>query len=76
MLWLGNNIGNVCFCSRLSNFIHQRVTEKNEQKILYNKLQNTIDMQHYQAYVPYKVNCKALRLQKQQMLQRRHGKLV
>ena len=34
----------------LSNFIHQRVIEKNKQtKTVYNKHQNTIDMQDYQA---------------------------
>ena len=34
--------------SSLSNFIHQRVIEKNKQKI-YNKHQNAVDMQYYQA---------------------------
>ena len=33
----------------MSNFIHQRVIEKNKQKTIYNKHQNTIDMQDYQA---------------------------
>jgi len=39
-------------------FIHQRVIEKKQTKIIYNKHQNTIDMQDYQAYVAYKINCK------------------
>jgi len=41
----------------LSNFIHQRVIEK-KQKIIYNKHQNTIDMQDYQVHAAYKINCK------------------
>ena len=49
-LWLaaasGQGRGAVHF---LSNFIHQRVTEKNKQKTIYNKHQNTSDMQDYQA---------------------------
>jgi len=43
----------------LSKFIHQRVIEKkNKRKIIYNKHQNTIDMQDYQACVAYQINCK------------------
>jgi len=39
----------------MSNFIHQRVIEKKTNtKIIYNKHQNTIDMQDYQAYVAEK----------------------
>jgi len=33
----------------LSNVIHQRVIEKNKQKTIYNKHQNTTDVQDYQA---------------------------
>ena len=43
-----------------SNFIHQRVMErkKNKQKTVYNKHQNIIDMQDYEAYVANKIKCK------------------
>jgi len=42
-----------------SNFIHQRMIEKKKQtEIIYNKHQNRIDMQDYQAYVAYKINSK------------------
>ena len=44
--------------SFFSNFIRQRVIErKNNQKTIYNKDRNTIDMQDYQA-VTYKINGK------------------
>ena len=47
----------------VSNFIHQRVIERerektNKPKTIYNKHQNTIDVQDYQAYVAYKINGK------------------
>jgi len=43
----------------LGNFIHQQAIEKNnKQKIINSKHQNTIDVQDYQAYVAYKINCK------------------
>jgi len=56
-------------------------TEKtNKQKTIYTKHQNTIDMQDYQAVTCVQLTKQtvdnALRLQKQQMLQRGQGKLV
>ena len=45
----------------MSNYIHLRVVEKKKQtKTIYNKHQNTIDMQDYKAVtcVAYKINCK------------------
>jgi len=35
--------------AKMTNFIHQRVIEKNKQKTIYNKHQNTTDMQDYQS---------------------------
>ena len=36
--------------------VHHRLIDKKQTKIIYNKHQNTIDMQDYQAYVAYKIN--------------------
>jgi len=67
-------------CCFISNFIHQRVIEKKQTKTIYNKQRNAIDMQDYQAVtckeLTKKTENNALRLQKQQMLQQGHCKLL